>query len=172
MIDYRTNGMSLAEAKRLSHIEAITHEIALHGAELAALVHERAKCENQWLATLQDAIRVPKGRVEVNSYGRAISEDAPGLREVMRLRLYVAGRAPNSMRALANLNAICREYLHDDCKVEIIDALEEPLRALKDGVLVTPMLLRLSPPPISSVIGDLSQTETVLLTLGLETEVR
>jgi circadian clock protein KaiB len=85
----------------------------------------------------------------------------------LTLRLYVAGQSPASLRALANLNAICREHLDDATTIEVIDVLEEPLRSLDDGVLVTPTLVRLAPTPVRRVIGDLSRTVVVLDALGI-----
>ena len=89
--------------------------------------------------------------------------------ETVVLRLYVAGTAPNSLRAIANLRAVCEEYLAGRSHVEIVDALEEPLRTLDDGVLVTPTLLKLAPGPVRTLIGDLSDRASVLLAIG-ETE--
>jgi len=86
---------------------------------------------------------------------------------VVVMRLYVAGRAPNSVKAIANLEAICREYLKDAYKLEIVDVCEHPRRALDDGVLVTPSLAKLSPKPSANVIGNLSDTSSVLAALGL-----
>ena len=63
------------------------------------------------------------------------------------MRLYIAGGAPNSVQAIANLEAICEEYLKDGYKLEIVDVLEHPRRAMADGVLVTPSLAKLSPLP-------------------------
>jgi len=81
-------------------------------------------------------------------------EDVPV--EELRLRLYVAGNAPNSLRAIANLNAIFREYLPDgNYQLETIDILAEPLRALQDNILLTPTLVKLSVPKVS-IVGDLS----------------
>jgi circadian clock protein KaiB len=94
---------------------------------------------------------------------------APGgpVTTVVMLRLYVAGAAPNSVKAIANLEAICRRYLKDSYKLEIVDVCEHPRRALADGVLVTPSLAKVSPAPISNVIGNLSDTGSVLAALGL-----
>lgn len=83
------------------------------------------------------------------------------------LRLYVASDAPNSVQAMANLQAICRQYLKDAFKLEVIDALEEPRRALADGVLVTPSLAKVHPEPAARVVGTLSDTAGVLRALGL-----
>ncbi len=85
---------------------------------------------------------------------------------VIVLRLYVAGNAPNSVRARANVKEICDEYFHARYDLEVIDMLEHPRRALDDRIIVTPTLLKLSPPPLGRVIGDLSDRKQVLLTLG------
>jgi circadian clock protein KaiB len=83
------------------------------------------------------------------------------------LRLYIAGAAPNSLRAIANARAICEAYFPSRHELEIVDLLEHPQRALADGIIVTPTLLRLQPSPVSRVIGNLSDTKQVLLTLGV-----
>jgi circadian clock protein KaiB len=81
------------------------------------------------------------------------------------LRLYIAGNAPNSLRAVANVTAICAEHFASVHQLEIVDLLEHPRRALADGIIVTPTLLKLSPLPVQRVIGNLSDTNQVLLTL-------
>ena len=86
---------------------------------------------------------------------------------VVVMCLYVAGRAPNSVKAIANLESICRRHLKDGYKLEVVDVCEHPLRALSDGVLVTPSLAKMSPSPTSTVIGNLSDTGSVLAALGL-----
>ena len=83
----------------------------------------------------------------------------------LRLRLYIAGQAPNSVRAIANCRAICDEHFASGHELEIVDLLEHPKRALADGVIVTPTLVKLSPSPIR-VIGNLSDTRQVLLALS------
>ena len=82
------------------------------------------------------------------------------------LRLYVAGNAPNSLRAIANARAICDEHFASAHELEIVDLLEHPQRALADGIIVTPTLLKLLPLPVQRVIGNLSDTNQVLLTLA------
>jgi circadian clock protein KaiB len=84
------------------------------------------------------------------------------------MRLFVAGQAPNSVQAMANLKAICRQYLDHSYSLEIIDTLEDPFRALADGVLITPTLVRLSPKPPTKVVGNLSEKSAVLLALGIK----
>ena len=72
------------------------------------------------------------------------------------------------MQAIANLEAICREYLKGGHRLEVVDVLEHPGRAMAEGVLVTPSLAKLFPLPAASVVGNLSDTAKVLLALGLE----
>ena len=86
---------------------------------------------------------------------------------VVVMCLYIADSAPNSLRAVANLEKICREHLVDNFKLEIVDVMEYPLRALADGILVTPSLAKLSPHPAAKVIGNLSDTGSVLRALGI-----
>jgi circadian clock protein KaiB len=102
--------------------------------------------------------------VRNNETAQAQPED----RESTHFRLYIAEGTPNSVRAMANLKSVCQEYLHGRHKVEVVDILQEPLRALSEGVLVTPTLVRLSPLPVRKIVGDLSDTATVLQALGLE----
>jgi circadian clock protein KaiB len=82
------------------------------------------------------------------------------------LRLYVAGHAPNSLRAIANARAICDEHFASRHELEIVDLLEHPRRALADGIIAAPTLLKLLPLPVQRVIGDLSDTDQVLLMLA------
>jgi circadian clock protein KaiB len=85
--------------------------------------------------------------------------------QVLLLRLYVAGRAPNSLRAIVNATTICSEHFAGH-QLEIVDMLKDPRRALADGIIVTPTLLKVLPLPVGRVIGDLSDTRQVLLLLG------
>ena len=82
-------------------------------------------------------------------------------------RLYLAGGAPNSVRALANLYALCRKHFPKSHRIEVIDVLKEPLRALAEAILVTPTLVKVSPAPEQQIIGNLSEEEEVLRALGL-----
>lgn len=84
----------------------------------------------------------------------------------LQLRLYVAGNAPNSLRAIANARAICDEHFASGHELEVVDLLEHPRRALADGIIVTPTLLKLMPLPAQRVIGNLSDTNQVLMTLA------
>jgi circadian clock protein KaiB len=91
-----------------------------------------------------------------------------GATTVVVLRLYIVGGAPNSVQAIANLEAICREYLKEGHKLEVVDVLKQPGRAMAEGVLVTPSLAKLSPLPSANVVGNLSDKAKVLLALGLK----
>ncbi len=91
--------------------------------------------------------------------------------ERLVLRLYLAPGAPNSVRALSNLHAICDEYLAGCYSLELVDVRQEPQRALADGILVTPALVRLAPLPRVKIVGNLSQREQVLHALGIAREV-
>jgi circadian clock protein KaiB len=82
-------------------------------------------------------------------------------------RLYVAGDSPNSTQAIANLENLCRELFPEKHDIEIVDILREPLRALDDNVLLTPMLVKLSPAPVRKIVGTLSQRDFFLQSLGL-----
>lgn len=94
-------------------------------------------------------------------------QNGPREGEILRLRLYVAGKSPNSVRALANLRAICEGSLQDGCwELEVVDVFADPMRAVEDRVLVTPTLVKLTPPAVQ-IVGDLSETQTVLDALDL-----
>ena len=87
----------------------------------------------------------------------------------LQLRLYVAGNAPNSVSALSNLKAICAEHFALGYEIEVVDLLKEPGRAMTDGVIVTPTLIKLSPSPKTRLIGSLSDTARVLQALSSST---
>ena len=95
------------------------------------------------------------------------SASGPAVMTIVVMRLYIANNAPNSVRAVANLAAICEEHLKDNFKLEIIDVLEYPLRALADGILVTPSLAKMSPSPAAKIVGNLSDKRSVLHALGI-----
>ncbi len=86
--------------------------------------------------------------------------------QMLLLRLYIAGAAPNSLRAVENLKTLCRAYFSDRWALEIVDVLKEPLAALTDDILVTPTLLKLAPGTKARIIGDLSDGARVLATLS------
>ena len=84
------------------------------------------------------------------------------------LKLYITGRTPRSERAISNLQRICEEELSNQYEIIIIDILERPQLAEDEKILATPMLIKQLPPPLRRVIGDLSDTEKVVLGLDLQ----
>ena len=91
--------------------------------------------------------------------------------ERWNLRLYVAGQTPKSIRAFANLKKICREHLEGNYSIEVIDLLKKPQLASGDQILAIPTLVRKLPTPMKKIIGDLSNTERVLVGLNLVPKV-
>jgi len=87
--------------------------------------------------------------------------------ETYILRLYVAGQTRRSLEAFANLKKICEEHLKGRYRIEVIDLLEHPQLAKGDQILAIPTLVRKLPQPIKKIIGDLSNTERVLVGLDL-----
>ncbi|MCE5266124.1 MAG: circadian clock KaiB family protein [Deltaproteobacteria bacterium] len=88
-------------------------------------------------------------------------------KENWALRLYVAGQTPKSLTAFANLKAICEKHLAGKYTIEVIDLLVNPTLARGDQIVAIPTLVRKLPVPIRKIIGDLSNTERVLVGLDL-----
>ena len=89
---------------------------------------------------------------------------------IYQLRLYVAGQTPKSVLAFKNLKQICEEHLFGRYEIEIIDLRQDPQLAQGDQILAVPTLVRRLPEPIKKIIGDLSNTERVLV--GLDLRIR
>ncbi|HUH65394.1 MAG TPA: circadian clock KaiB family protein [Syntrophales bacterium] len=88
--------------------------------------------------------------------------------EVWILKLYVAGQTPKSIAAFANLKKICDEHLCGKYRIEIIDLLKNPTLAKGDQILAIPTLVRHLPPPVKKLIGDLANTQRVLIGLDIK----
>lgn len=88
--------------------------------------------------------------------------------EVWILKLYVAGQTPKSIAAFANLKAICDEHLAGKYRIEIVDLLKNPTLAKGDQILAIPTLVRQLPPPVKKLIGDLANTQRVLIGLDIK----
>jgi len=86
---------------------------------------------------------------------------------VWELRLYVAGQTPKSLTALANLKKLCEQNLAGRYKIEVIDLVQNPQLARKDQILAIPTLVRRLPEPFRRIIGDLSNSEKVLVGLDV-----
>ena len=100
--------------------------------------------------------------------GAGAADDADGL---WQLRLYVAGQSPRSLRALSNLTHLCEEHLTGRYEIEVIDLVSHPALASADNVLAIPTLVRRMPAPSRKIIGDLSDTERVLVGLRIRPKV-
>lgn len=83
------------------------------------------------------------------------------------LRLYVAGQTPKSLAAISNLKNLCETYLAGRYSIEVIDLLVTPTLAAGDQIVALPTLVRRLPPPLKRVIGDLANTERVLVGLDI-----
>lgn len=90
--------------------------------------------------------------------------------DAWNLRLYVAGQTPKSLQAFANLKALCETHLAGVYRIEVVDLLERPDLARRDQIVAIPTLIRRLPEPVRKIIGDLSNTDRVLV--GLEIQPR
>jgi len=93
--------------------------------------------------------------------------EAPGPPEIWELRLYVIGRSPKCVRAIENLQVACEQHLAGRYRIEVVDLLENPRLAGDDQILAVPTLVRKLPPPIRKIVGDLSDTDRLLIGLQL-----
>jgi circadian clock protein KaiB len=84
-----------------------------------------------------------------------------------KLRLFITGASPNSIRAVENINAICKQYLKDNYELEIIDIHQQPGLAQGENVIALPLLIKKTPGPERRLIGDMSDTTKVLKGLGV-----
>lgn len=85
----------------------------------------------------------------------------------LRLQLYVAGQSPNSVAAVRHLRALLAGHPALEVELEIVDVLKHPERAMREGVLVTPTMVKLSPAPRRRVVGNLKDAEVLGSVLGL-----
>jgi len=95
------------------------------------------------------------------------ADTADEAKEFWELRLYTAGQTPKSLAAFANLKALCEEHLAGKYTIEIIDLVANPRLAQGDQIIAIPTLVRKLPQPIRKIIGDLSNTERVMVGLDL-----
>jgi circadian clock protein KaiB len=106
-----------------------------------------------------------KRRQATNGRASLVDGDESGR---WNLRLYVAGQTPRSLTAFKNLKDICEQYLKGKYHIEVIDLMENPTLARGDQILAIPTLVRKLPQPIRKIIGDLSNTERVLVGLDIQ----
>ncbi len=93
-----------------------------------------------------------------------------GESQFFRLRLFVIGASPNSIRAITNLKAICDQYIKDSYELEIVDVHQQPLIAEAEQIIALPLLIKKSPGAERKLIGDMSNTARVLKGLGIYSE--
>jgi circadian clock protein KaiB len=94
-------------------------------------------------------------------------DDVSNSPEIYELRLYLAGHSPKSVRAVENLRRTCEEHLPGRYRIELVDLLENPQLARGDEIIAVPTLVRKLPEPVRKLIGDLSDTEKLLVGLQL-----
>lgn len=99
--------------------------------------------------------------------GRKARSRAEKKTETWNLRLYVAGQTPRAIKALRNLQRLCEEHLAGKYHIEVIDLLKSPRLARGDQIVAVPTLVRKLPEPVRKIIGDLSDSEKVLVGLDL-----
>lgn len=95
------------------------------------------------------------------------SEEVISNASILKLRLYISGKTPNSLLALKNIKKICEEHIQNDYELEIVDLLKDPKLSEEDEILAIPTLVRKNPQPVRKIIGDLSNTEDILQRIGL-----
>jgi circadian clock protein KaiB len=130
------------------------------------------KCYD-WLAAGGRFMK-PRSEGSVKAAKKSTTANGPGTSkrdgasELMKLRLYIAGQTPKSLTALSNLKNICETHLNGiKYRIEVIDLVKSPQLAQGDQILAIPTLVRNLPTPIRKIIGDLSNTERVLVGLDL-----
>ncbi len=89
-------------------------------------------------------------------------------KETYLLRLYVAGSTPRSLQAIANVKAICEEHLKGRYELEVVDLYQEPVLAQGEQIIAAPTLIKKLPEPLRRIIGDMSNTERILVGLDLK----
>jgi circadian clock protein KaiB len=99
---------------------------------------------------------------------KRVQPSAPDSGAEWKLRLYVAGQTPKSLAAFANLKRICEEHLAGRYQIEVIDLLRQPELAQTDQIIALPTLVRKLPEPIKRIVGDLSNSERLVVGMNLE----
>ena len=106
-------------------------------------------------------------RMKAVSPGKGKKTKTDSTKEIWNLRLYVAGQTPKSITAFANLKKICEEHLAGKYRIEVIDLVKNPQLAKGDQIIAIPTLVRKLPEPLKKIIGDLANTDRVLVGLDI-----
>ena len=111
---------------------------------------------------------------KITSPRKSRSRKSPGVKnakqqteESWMMRLYVAGQSAKSLAAIENLRRICDTHMSGRCTIEVVDLMRNPERAKADQIIAIPTLIRKLPVPVRRIIGDLSATDKVLMSLEL-----
>jgi circadian clock protein KaiB len=117
---------------------------------------------------------VKKKITSPKNLGKSRSRKSPGMKntkpqteESWMMRLYIAGQSARSLAAIANLRRICDTHMPGRCTIEVIDLMRNPERAKADQIVAVPTLVRKLPIPVRRIIGDLSATDKVLMSLEM-----
>ncbi len=108
-----------------------------------------------------------KSKNDISDIKTKKEKQSKAAKDMWVLRLYVAGQSPKAITAFANLKKICEEQLKGKYSIEVIDLLKNPQLGADDQILALPTLVRKLPVPVRKIIGDLSNTERVLVGLDL-----
>ncbi len=128
---------------------------------------QRTSADADDVAARHESAARTQGASEGGAQGERGDDGSPDGGHEYNLRLYVAGQTPKSLAAVANLRRICKEHLHGRCTIEVVDLLVTPQLAAGDQIVALPTLVRRLPPPLKRIIGNLSDTERVLVGLDL-----
>jgi circadian clock protein KaiB len=112
-------------------------------------------------------VHAEQAQDSVEAYEMALRETGKG---TYVLRLYVSGMTPNSLRAIENIKKICVDHLEGRYQLEVIDIYQQPIFAEEGQIVAAPTLVKELPPPLRKFIGDMSQTERILLGLDVRTK--
>ena len=116
---------------------------------------------------MKQATKSAKAHKSSTSDGHSRKRNSSPPVELWDLRLYVAGQSPKSLAAVTNLKLLCETYLEGKYRIQVIDLLQNPQLAAGDQIVAIPTLVRRLPEPMRKIIGDLSNTDRVLVGLQL-----
>jgi circadian clock protein KaiB len=109
--------------------------------------------------------------MKTNTVKRRAAAPPRPIAKLWQLRLYVTGQTSKSLRVFSNLKKICESHLKGRYRITVIDLLKQPQLAKGDQILAIPTVVRKLPKPVRIIIGDLSDTERVLVGLDLRSDI-
>lgn len=114
----------------------------------------------------RDGLLKDKLRTATEAFEKVLNGKKPRSAEYV-LRLYVTGSTPRSLKAIYNLKRVCEEHLHDDYDLEVVDIYKDPEAAHEAQIIAAPTLIKRLPAPLRRFVGDLSNTQKLLIGLGI-----